>query len=178
MRTPANVAGHPIHPMLVTLPIGLWVFSFVCDLLFIFGSRAAEWNIVALYTMGGGIVGAIVAATLGAVVLLLEFDGLLDAGRHFVQRQFHLREDQLRRVLMHAQRCRRPLLFHEHTARLVSAARKPAERRQNAFTMNPRDVPEEPPPFLGTWPRVYAAVLAYLFILILLFYLFARAFNR
>ena len=70
MRTPANVAGHPIHPMLVTLPIGLWVFSFVCDLLFIFGSRATEWNIVALYTMGGGIVGALIAAVPGLIDLL------------------------------------------------------------------------------------------------------------
>src|SRR6476661_3070123 len=26
MRTPANIAGHPIHPMLVPLPIGLWIF--------------------------------------------------------------------------------------------------------------------------------------------------------
>jgi hypothetical protein len=36
--------------------------------------------------------------------------------------------------------------------------------------------PEEPPPFLGTWPRVYLAVIGWLAILILLFYLFARRF--
>lgn len=29
MSTPASVARHPIHAMLVPLPIGLWVFSFV-----------------------------------------------------------------------------------------------------------------------------------------------------
>ena len=40
------------------------------------------------------------------------------------------------------------------------------------------DQPEEPPPFLGTWPRVYAAVLIYLVLVIVLFYLFTRAFNR
>ena len=33
MRTPAQLAGHPIHPMLVTLPIGMWVFSLVADLI-------------------------------------------------------------------------------------------------------------------------------------------------
>jgi uncharacterized membrane protein len=27
MRTPANIAKHPIHPMLVAIPIGLWVFA-------------------------------------------------------------------------------------------------------------------------------------------------------
>ncbi len=70
MRTPANIAGHPIHPMLVTLPIGLWVFSFVCDLFYVFGSGAAEWKTVALYTMAGGIVGALLAAVPGLIDLL------------------------------------------------------------------------------------------------------------
>ena len=38
-----------------------------------------------------------------------------------------------------------------------------------------RHAVEEPPPFLGTWGRVYAAVLLYLALLILAFYLFMRA---
>lgn len=70
MRTPANIAGHPIHPMLVTLPIGLWVFSFVCDLAYAFGSGAPVWATVALYTMAGGIVGALLAAVPGFIDLL------------------------------------------------------------------------------------------------------------
>ena len=37
---------------------------------------------------------------------------------------------------------------------------------------------DEPPPFLRTWPRVYAAVVIYLAILIVLFYVFAQIFNR
>ena len=36
--------------------------------------------------------------------------------------------------------------------------------------------PEEPPPFLGTWRRVYLAVIGWLALLILVFYLFARRF--
>ena len=70
MRTPANIAGHPIHPMLVTIPIGLWIFSFVCDLAFVFGSGAPVWSTVALYTMAGGIVGALAAAVFGFIDLL------------------------------------------------------------------------------------------------------------
>jgi hypothetical protein len=35
---------------------------------------------------------------------------------------------------------------------------------------------EEPPPILGSWPRLYAAVLGWLAILIAAFYLFARRF--
>lgn len=70
MRTPANIAGHPIHPMLVTLPIGLFVFSFVCDLIYVFGSGNPTFAIVALYTMAGGIVGALAAAIFGFIDLL------------------------------------------------------------------------------------------------------------
>ena len=69
MRTPANIAKHPIHPMLVTIPIGLWVFSLVCDLIFLSG-KAGPWATVALYTMVGGFIGALVAAVPGLIDLL------------------------------------------------------------------------------------------------------------
>jgi hypothetical protein len=36
---------------------------------------------------------------------------------------------------------------------------------------------DAPPPFLGTWNRVYAAVLVYLALLILAFYVFTRVFE-
>jgi len=70
MRTPASIAGHPIHPMLVPIPIGLWVFSLVCDLIHAGGSTNPAWTTVALYTMGGGIVGALLAAVPGLIDLL------------------------------------------------------------------------------------------------------------
>ena len=38
------------------------------------------------------------------------------------------------------------------------------------------DEPDEPPPILGTWPRIYAAVIGWLAFLILAFYYFARKF--
>jgi hypothetical protein len=40
----------------------------------------------------------------------------------------------------------------------------------------PREMPDEPPPFLGTWQRVYTAVIVYLALLIALCYAFTRAF--
>ncbi len=40
-----------------------------------------------------------------------------------------------------------------------------------------RQVPDEPPPFLRTWPRVYVVVLAYLAAIILAAALFTRAFR-
>ncbi len=70
MRTPASIAGHPIHPMLVPIPIGLWIFSLVCDLIHAGGSTNAAWPTVALYTMGAGIVGALLAAVPGLIDLI------------------------------------------------------------------------------------------------------------
>jgi hypothetical protein len=34
MSTPASIKGHPIHPMLVALPVGLWILALVCDVLY------------------------------------------------------------------------------------------------------------------------------------------------
>jgi len=41
----------------------------------------------------------------------------------------------------------------------------------------PHDVPDEAPPFLGTWKRVYTAVLIYLVGIISVFYVFTRAYR-
>ena len=38
-------------------------------------------------------------------------------------------------------------------------------------------MPDEPPPFLGTWRRVYTAVLIYLSVIVAAAYLFTRAFQ-
>ncbi len=37
---------------------------------------------------------------------------------------------------------------------------------------------DEPPPFGGSWPRIYASVVIYLVMLILLFAWFGRTFSR
>lgn len=64
MVSKVNIAGHPLHPMLVPLPIGLWVFSLVCDIVY-FAGGSAIWSTLALYTMAGGIIGALLAALPG-----------------------------------------------------------------------------------------------------------------
>jgi len=38
-------------------------------------------------------------------------------------------------------------------------------------------IPDEPPPVLGTWPRVYVFVLVYLAMVILAFYAFTVYFT-
>lgn len=70
----AIIAGHPIHPMLVTLPIGLWVFSLACDIVFA-ATGDAQWNTTAYLTLGGGIIGALLAAIPGFIDLLALHEG-------------------------------------------------------------------------------------------------------
>ncbi len=66
---PARIAKHPIHPMLVPIPIGLWIFSFICDLVFVSGG-GAEWQTVAFYNMVAGVIGALLAAIFGFIDML------------------------------------------------------------------------------------------------------------
>jgi len=47
MQTPASILKHPIHPMLIVFPIGLWIFSLACDLLRVAGISGEVWSTVA-----------------------------------------------------------------------------------------------------------------------------------
>jgi uncharacterized membrane protein len=70
MHTPASLKGHPIHPMLVVFPVGLWGFSLIADLIHYWRLGGSTWSAVAYYTMAGGIVGALAAAVPGLVDLI------------------------------------------------------------------------------------------------------------
>ena len=51
-------------------PLGLLVFSLICNLIYMLGSRQPMWGTVALCTMGGGIIGAALAALPGFIDFL------------------------------------------------------------------------------------------------------------
>ena len=70
MSSPASIKGHPIHPMLVGIPIGLWIFSLVADLVYKLGLGDESWARTAFLCIGGGIVGALLAAVPGLFDLL------------------------------------------------------------------------------------------------------------
>jgi uncharacterized membrane protein len=70
MRTPASIGKHPVHPMLVVFPIGLWIFSLVCDLIGLVVDAPQVWFTVAFFTMVGGLIGALLAAVPGLSDLL------------------------------------------------------------------------------------------------------------
>ena len=70
MSSPASFQGHPLHPVIIPLPIGLWIFSLISDLIFKFGYGGPVWNDVAFYSLAGGIVGALIAALPGLIDLV------------------------------------------------------------------------------------------------------------
>jgi uncharacterized membrane protein len=70
LETPASIAGHPSHPFLAAVPIGLWVISLFCDMMAFSASDPTSWNLVAFYCMGSGVVGALVAAASGLMDLI------------------------------------------------------------------------------------------------------------
>ena len=75
MQSRAHIYKHPIHPMLVVFPIGLWVFSFVCDIVAFNSSEdALFWSDMSFYTMLGGVIGALAAAVPG----FIDYLGLKD----------------------------------------------------------------------------------------------------
>lgn len=66
MKARATLLGHPIHQMLVVVPLGLWTMAVIFDVITVFRpsenlSIASYWNIVA------GCIAAVVAATFGLI---------------------------------------------------------------------------------------------------------------
>ena len=61
-KSTAQIAGHPLHPMLIPFPVAFLVSTFVCDLIF---WRATAWSTGALYLLGAALVMAALAAAAG-----------------------------------------------------------------------------------------------------------------
>ena len=68
----AGPYGHPFHALLVTIPIGAWVASFVFDIVSVAADDAESFGRGALWLIGIGLVGAVVAAAVG----LMDLSGL------------------------------------------------------------------------------------------------------
>src|SRR5438874_12395557 len=70
MSSPASFKGHPLHPVIIPLPIGLWIFSLISDLIFKLGCGGPGWDGVAFYTLAGGIAGGLIVARPVCIVLI------------------------------------------------------------------------------------------------------------
>jgi uncharacterized membrane protein len=63
----AGPYGHPFHPILVTIPIGTWVAAFIFDLVAIFSEDDEVFARGAMWLVGIGIIGALLAAIFGFI---------------------------------------------------------------------------------------------------------------
>jgi uncharacterized membrane protein len=64
MESKAKAFGHPIHPMLIVFPLGLFITAVVCDILYLI-TKVQFFTIVSYYNIAGGIIGGLLAAVFG-----------------------------------------------------------------------------------------------------------------
>jgi uncharacterized membrane protein len=69
MSARVTIGGHPVHAMLVSIPIGLWIFALTSDVVFAV-TGDGRWEATAFFTLAGGIAGALLAAVPGLFDLL------------------------------------------------------------------------------------------------------------
>jgi uncharacterized membrane protein len=65
----AAIAGHPLHPLLVTLPIGFLIGAFLSDIAF-YSTGDGFWARASVWLIGAGLVTGLLAAVAGLVDFL------------------------------------------------------------------------------------------------------------
>lgn len=65
----AGPYGHPFHPILVTIPIGTWVASFVFDIIALAAEDPAPFVVASNVLILIGLIGAVLAAIMGLLDL-------------------------------------------------------------------------------------------------------------
>lgn len=68
-KSTAQIAGHPLHPMLIPFPIALFVAAFACDLAF-WQNGSPAFATASLWLLGAGLVMAALAAVMGLIDVL------------------------------------------------------------------------------------------------------------
>ena len=84
-RSTAQVAGHPIHPMLVAFPAAFLVATPICDIVF-WRTTNPSWSIAALWLLGVAVAVGVIAAVAGFVDFMGDsrIRRLPDAWRHMI----------------------------------------------------------------------------------------------
>jgi uncharacterized membrane protein len=82
-KSTAQVAGHPIHPMLIPFPVACFVLTFVCDLAF-WNTSSDFWASASLWLLGVGLIMAALAAVAGVIDFMgdEQVRNLSDAWQH------------------------------------------------------------------------------------------------
>ena len=66
MESKAKLAGHAVHPMLITLPLGLLATAVIFDIIHAF-SDTADLAVASFYMIAAGILGGLLAALFGLI---------------------------------------------------------------------------------------------------------------
>jgi uncharacterized membrane protein len=66
MESRAKVLGHPIHPMLIVLPLGLFIGAVVFDAIAVWRD-APTLGVVGFWNIAAGVVGGLLAAVFGFI---------------------------------------------------------------------------------------------------------------
>jgi uncharacterized membrane protein len=66
MESKAKLFGHPIHPMLIVLPLGLFLMAVFSDIAYL-ATGNPTFAIVSYWDIGAGIVGGLLAAIFGFI---------------------------------------------------------------------------------------------------------------
>src|SRR4051812_24496507 len=82
-RSTAQVAGHPLHPMIIPFPIACFVLTLVSDLAF-WKTSNDFWASASLWLLGIGLIMAALAAVVGLIDVLgdVQIRNLSDAWLH------------------------------------------------------------------------------------------------
>jgi uncharacterized membrane protein len=63
----ARIAKHPVHPMLVSFPIALFIVALICDVVRAVAGVSSPYWTLAYYSIGAGVAGALLAAVPGFI---------------------------------------------------------------------------------------------------------------
>ena len=66
MESRAKLLGHPIHPMLIVLPLGLFIGAVVFDAMYLWRGNPT-FAAIGYWNIAGGIIGGLLAAVFGLV---------------------------------------------------------------------------------------------------------------
>ncbi len=64
MESRTKFLGHPIHPMLVVFPLGLFITAVIFDIIYLI-TGIQLFTVIAFYDIAGGILGGLTAAVFG-----------------------------------------------------------------------------------------------------------------
>jgi len=66
MEARAKLLGHPIHQMVIVLPLGLLTTAVIFDIIHLLGG-GPQWSQVAYWIIGAGVIGGLLSAPFGLI---------------------------------------------------------------------------------------------------------------